>query len=301
MGAAAKLIDVVVSRTSRMVESIRGRNADVVVPEGDPRSLLVFPEEPSPTVSIVVPAHNAWAYTHLCLRAILEHTASPRYEVVLADDASTDDTALATELLQNVTVVRDGMRRGYVANCNNAVRRARGRYVVLLNNDTVVQPGWLRALVTATDRDRDVGIVGGRVLSGDGSLQEAGCFVLSDGTPVRRGLGSDPTDRAFATPVEVDYVSGCCLLVRRDLWHRLGGFDARFAPAYYEDVDLAFAARVHRYRVMYEPTAVVLHFGGVTYGQEPSTGTSQLVAANAAKFVSKWRDSGVTTPSRAVL
>jgi GT2 family glycosyltransferase len=298
MGASAKLIGAAASRTTHMDEPIGRRNVGVVVPEDDPRSLLVFPEESSPSVSIVVPVHNAWAYTHLCLRAILEHTKSLRYEVLLADDASTDDTALATELVRNVTVVRDGRRRGYVANCNNAVRRARGDYLVLLNNDTVVQPGWLRALVTAADRDPDIGIVGGRVVSSDGSLQEAGCFVLADGTPVRRGLGGDPADPAFATPLEVDYVSGCCLLVRRGLWRRLGGFDARFAPAYYEDVDLAFGSRVHRYRVMYEPTAVVLHFGGVTYGHEPSMSTSELVELNAAKFVSKWRDSGVTSSSR---
>ena len=269
---------------------IRRRKVEIAIPEDDPAASLLFPRACAPKVSIVVPAHNAWSYTHLCLRAVLEHTESPAYEVILADDASTDDTRVATERLQNVLVLRDRNRRGYVASCNSAVRRARGQYVVLLNNDTVVQPGWLSALVAATDRDGDVGIVGARVLSGDGSLQEAGCFVLSDGTPIRRGFGGDPTDPAFAGPLDVDYVSGCCLLIRRALWNRLGGFDERFSPAYYEDVDLAFAARARRYRVRYEPDAVVLHFGGVSYGRNVAGRTDELVAVNAERFVSKWRD-----------
>jgi GT2 family glycosyltransferase len=264
--------------------------SDLVVPIDDPSACLAFPLARAPRVSIVVPVHDAWHYTHLCLRAILEHTArSPSYEVILADDASVDATRGARGRLRNVVVLRDGVRRGYVANCNHAVRSARGEYVVLLNNDTVVQPGWLGALVAAADRARDVGIVGGKVVARDGSLQEAGCFIHADGTPVARGYGANPNDPAFACALDVEYVSGCCLLVRRTVWDRIGGFDERFAPAYYEDVDLAFAVRARGFRVLYEPDSVVLHFRGVTYGQEPTSGTTDLMARNAERFTRKWR------------
>lgn len=261
-----------------------------VIPDDDPTTPLVFPESPAPEVSIVIPVYNAWAHTHLCLRAILQHTKSPSYEVILADDASTDETTTASLSLKNVVVIRDDTRRGYVLRCNEAARMARGRYLVLLNNDTVVQPGWLGALARGADGRHDVGIVGGKVLAADGSLQEAGCLVLADATPVRRGIGGNPADRAYAEATEVDYVSGCCLLIRRELWQQLGGFDERFAPAYYEDVDLAFAARLYGYRTMYEPRAVVLHVGGVTYGRERTGGTKELVSVNAQKFLSKWPD-----------
>jgi GT2 family glycosyltransferase len=274
----------------QIADRVQLEDSDLVVPIDDPSSSLEFPPARSPRVSIVVPVHDAWCYTHLCLRAILEHTPrSPSYEVILADDASTDETQAARGGLRNIAVLRDGLRRGYVANCNHAVRKARGEYVVLLNNDTVVQPGWLGALVAAADRAPDVGIVGGKVVARDGSLQEAGCFILPDGTPVARGFGADPKDPAFACALDVEYVSGCCLLVRRSLWERIGGFDERFAPAYYEDVDLAYAVRARGFRVMYEPESVVLHFRGVTYGQEPTSGTTDLLARNAEKFTRKWR------------
>jgi GT2 family glycosyltransferase len=256
----------------QIAERVPLEDSDLVVPIDDPSSSLEFPPARSPRVSIVVPVHDAWCYTHLCLRAILEHTRrSPSYEVILADDASTDETQTA----------RGGLRK------------ARGEYVVLLNNDTVVQPGWLGALVAAADRAPDVGIVGGKVVARDGSLQEAGCSILPDATPAARGFGADPNDPAFACALDVEYVSGCCLLVRRSLWERIGGFDERFAPAYYEDVDLAYAVRARGFRVMYEPESVVLHFRGVTYGQEPTSGTTDLMARNAEKFTRKWRREAV--------
>jgi GT2 family glycosyltransferase len=258
------------------------------VPADDPNEMLVFSRYEQPRVSIVVPAHNNWRYTHLCLRAVLEHTVGHDYEVILADDGSTDETLTASSLLVNVAVERLDTRAGFVGNCNNGARRGRGHYLLFLNNDTIAQPGWLDALVDTADADTDVGIVGPKLIYENGRLQDAGGIVLADGTTRNYGRNGYPSAPEFNRVRDVDYVSGCCLLVRRDLWNRVGGFDERYAPAYYEDVDLAFAARREGFRVVYQPHAVVVHFDGASHGHDTTAGVKRFLEINAQKFLSKW-------------
>jgi O-antigen biosynthesis protein len=258
------------------------------VPADDPNEKLVFSRYERPRVSIVVPAHNNWRYTHLCLRAVLEHTAGHEYEVILADDGSTDKTLAASSLLVNVAVERLDPRKGFVGNCNNGARRGRGHYLLFLNNDTVAQPGWLGALVDTADADADVGIVGPKLIYEDGRLQDAGGIVFADGTTRNYGRNGCPSAPEFNRVRDVDYVSGCCLLVRSDLWSRVGGFDESYAPAYYEDVDLAFAARREGFRVVYQPSAVVVHFDGVSHGHDATVGAKRFLEINAQTFLSKW-------------
>ena len=264
--------------------------AKPVVPADDPADVLRFPSFDQPRVSIVVPAHNAWAHTHLCLRAVLESTHGVEYEVLLADDDSSDETTHAHDVLHNVRVVRDGRRRGFVANCNNAAQSARGTdYLLLLNNDTVVQPGWLNELVALADREPDVGIVGAKIVDENGSIQEAGCMIFRDGSAAHYGRGRDRRDPSCNYVKDVDYVSGCCLLIRRHLWDELGGFDEDFSPGYYEDVDLAFRARRVGHRVSYQPRAEVVHAEGVSHGTDPETGVKRFLGVNAEKFAGRWR------------
>jgi GT2 family glycosyltransferase len=268
----------------------RRRRAAVlpIVPKDDPSEVLVFAPCERPRVSIVVPAHNNWPYTHLCLRAVIEHTTRRDYEVILADDGSTDQTANASSLLVNAAVVQRNARTGFVRNCNSGARHAQGDYVLFLNNDTVVQAGWLDALVDAAESDPKVGVVGPKLIYEDGRLQDAGGIVFADGTTKNRGRHGDASAPEYNRMREVDYVSGCCLLVRRDLWNRVGGFDERYAPAYYEDVDLAFAARREGFRVIYQPRAVVVHFDGVSHGHDTATGVKRFLAVNAQKLLGKW-------------
>jgi O-antigen biosynthesis protein len=262
---------------------------ELTLPESDPSSPLTFPTGHSPLVSILVPAHNQWEHTHRCLDAVLRHTEGVEYEVILADDASDDDTTRASELLEGVVIASGGDRRGYVQNCNAASKRARGDFLVLLNNDTVVQPGWLEAMLEVA-KDEAVGIVGAKLVYEDGRLQEAGGMVFRDGSAANYGR-----DGAAAAPganyvKDVDYVSGACLLVRADLWSRLGGFDSRYSPGYYEDVALAFEARRLGYRVVYQPRAVVVHFEGISHGRDTSAGVKRHQVLNAKTFREQWED-----------
>jgi glycosyltransferase involved in cell wall biosynthesis len=126
------------------------------------------------------------------------------------------------------------------------------------------------------------------LLFADGRLQEAGGILWRDASGWNFGRADDPDRPAYNYRKEVDYVSGACLVVRRELWEELGGFDERFAPAYYEDADLCFAARAAGYRVVYQPAARVFHFEGLSNGTDLDAGVKQHQVTNQSVFAEKW-------------
>jgi len=251
---------------------------------------LDFREEEHPLVSIVLPVYNEYRMTAYCLRSLLEHSADVGYEIIVADDASTDLTASIGDRIGGVRIERGESNRGFVRNCNAGAARARGRYILFLNNDTAFTEGWLSELVAAMERDERVGIVGPMLLYGNGCLQEAGGIVWNDGSGWNYGRMDDPERPRYNYRREVDYVSGACLMIRAELWSALSGFDERFAPAYYEDTDLCFAARAAGYRVVYQPHSRVYHFEGLSHGADLSAGVKRNQVGNAVKFYDKWRD-----------
>jgi len=250
---------------------------------------LAFPACESPLVSIVVPVYNNYRMTMQCLGSILDNCAGIDYELVVADDASTDLTRSIQERVHNIRVIRSGENRGFVLNCNDAAACARGRYLVILNNDTAVSAGWLVPMLDVLDNRPDVGIVGPKLLFADGKLQEAGGIVWRDGSGWNFGRCDDPRKPQYNYLKEVDYVSGACLAIRRELWLQLGGFDSRYVPAYYEDTDLCFAAREAGYKVMFQPQSIVCHFEGGTHGADLDKGLKQFQSRNRDRFVEKWR------------
>lgn len=260
------------------------------VSEALPELPLCFPSRSAvPLVSIVVPAHNHYETTLRCLDAVLRNTREIAYELILADDASSDATRTIEHVVENVQVVRNEENIGFLHTCNRALRSATGRWLVLLNNDTLVTDGWLSQLLRLAERYPNVGMVGPKLLYPNGKLQEAGGIVWRDGSAWNYGRGGDPRRPEYNYVRDVDYVSGACICVRRKLWQQFDGFDPRFAPAYYEDTDLAFAIRAHGYRVMYQPQSVVVHVEGVSHGKDPAVGIKGYQQRNAARFAEKWR------------
>ncbi len=157
---------------------------------------------------------------------------------------------------------------GFIGAVNAGLELAEGRFSSLLNNDTVVLPGWLDALMRTVEAEENVGVVGAKLVYPDGRLQEAGGIIWRDGTGLNYGRDGDADDPAFNFVRDVDYCSGACLLVRKEILDVLGGLDRRYAPAYYEDTDLAFAARKLGYRVVYQPEATVRHDEGSSNGTD---------------------------------
>lgn len=252
---------------------------------------LVFPKAEEPDVSIMIPVYNEFPYTYRCLQSILEQSGDDvSYEVIIADDASTDDTKRLHEAVKNIRMIRNPHNLRFLKNCNHAAQAARGKYLLFLNNDTQVQENWLEPLVRLMEKDPSVGIAGAKLVYADGRLQEAGGIVWDDASAWNYGNRMDAAMPEYNYVKEADYISGAALLVRKALWEEIGGFDERFAPAYYEDTDLAFAARKRGYQVLYQPLSVVVHFEGVSNGKDVSAGQKAYQEKNRAKFYEKWKD-----------
>ena len=248
------------------------------------------PSSPAPLVSIIVPVYNQFPYTYNCLKSIALHSGDTAYEVIVADDSSTDLTGRAAEIISGIRVIRNEENLHFLKNCNRAAKEARGKYLLLLNNDTQVTDGWLQALTELTEQDEEIGLAGSKLIYPDGRLQEAGGIVWQDGSAWNYGHGQNPGMPEYNYVKEADYISGAAIMIRRDLWERLGGFEERFAPAYYEDTDLAFQVRQAGYRVVYQSASKVIHFEGATNGTDISGGEKAWQATNGKKFREKWKD-----------
>ena len=252
--------------------------------------ILEFPKFEKPLVSIVIPVYNQFAYTYACLKSIIENTQGISYEVIIADDNSTDSTKNINSIVKNLVVVRNPENLRFLLNCNNAAKYAKGDYIHFLNNDTQVQPNWLNSLIALMDNDKTIGMVGSKLIYPDGRLQEAGGILWKDGSAWNYGNKSDPDLPEFNYVKEVDYISGASILIRNELWKRLGGFDTRYVPAYCEDSDLAFEVRKAGFKVVYQPKSLVVHFEGVSNGTDTNVGLKAYQVANSKKFFEKWKD-----------
>jgi FkbM family methyltransferase len=246
-----------------------------------------FPETPEPVVSIIIPVYNNWRYTYACLQAIRERSGHAlSYEVIIADDGSSDDTTKMLACVHGITVIHNEQNLGFLRNCNKAAHQARGHYIIFLNNDTEVQPDWLEPLYDIWGRFSKVGMVGGKLLFADGRVQEAGGIILQNGWGHPYGRGAKPDSYEFNYVKEVDCLIGACIMVERDLFLSLGGFDESFAPAFYEEFDLAFSLRQLGYKIIYQPASRIVHFDASSYGAEVRNQRSEI---NHKKFLEKWQ------------
>lgn len=268
----------------------RGSRQEQQQPSAPSFAPIRFPSYDEPLVSLVITAYTGAEVTAACLRSIAGRTEGPAYEVIVVDDAADDDNAALWEAVEGANVIVNRPGIGYLRSTNLGVSVARGRYVVLMNNDVEVEPGWLRALFARAESAPDVGAVAPKLLYPDGRLQEAGAIIFQDGTGWNFGRNQDPGWHEFNYAREVDYGSAACLLVRREAFEAVGGYDERFLPMYYEDADLCFALRAAGLRVMYEPTARVVHHEGHSAGTDITAGGKRHQELNRPKFVEKWRD-----------
>lgn len=252
---------------------------------------LPFPnQEKAPVASVIVPVYNNYELTCHCLASLHALATKISFEVILVDDCSTDETAEAFRRWSGLRVTTNPKNLGFVRSCNLGARQAAGEYLVFLNNDTQVQPGWLDALIETFAMRPDAGLVGSRLIYPDGRQQEAGGIVFADGSAWNYGHLDDPHKPRYSYLRAVDYCSGASLAIRRSLFAELGGFDEHFAPAYYEDADLAFRVRAAGYHVFYQPLSRVVHFEGASAGtdERAATGMKRFQAINREKFRARW-------------
>ena len=251
---------------------------------------IVLPVWDEPQVSIVIPVYNEFQYTYNCVKSIVKNSGNVSYEVIIANDCSTDITQEIEKAVENVRIITTKKNVRFLLNCNNAAKYAKGKYILFLNNDTQVQENWLSPLVSLIERDQKIGMVGSKLIYPDGLLQEAGGIVWKDASAWNFGNRKNTEDPEYNYVKEADYISGAAIMIRKELWEEIGGFDERFVPAYYEDTDLAFEVRKRGYKVMYQPLSRVVHFEGVSNGTDVQTGLKHYQQVNFERFYEKWKD-----------
>lgn len=262
---------------------------------------FAVPHSDAPHASIIIPVYDQFAHTLACLRTLAAHPPQAAIEVIVVDDGSSDDTATALPRIGGLCYHRRAQNGGFIAACNDGAAMARGDFLVFLNNDTVPQPGWLDTLLATFQAQPDAGLVGAQLLYPDGRLQEAGGVVFSDGSGWNYGRHESAHDPRYAYLRDADYVSAAAVAIRRQLFEQVGGFDPRYAPAYYEDTDLAFAVRAAGKRVLYQPAACVVHDEGTTSGTDTGSGAKANQVRSRSVFAEHRRDALATHPAPGTL
>ncbi|MGW8257319.1 MAG: glycosyltransferase, partial [Thermoguttaceae bacterium] len=223
------------------------------------RAELAFSSSERPKVSVIIILYNRAELTLACLKSLLAF-AHPSWEVILVDNASTDRTPELLSRIRGVRVIGNRENKGFSAAVNQAAAIAKGDYLLLLNNDAQILGNGINEALKYLEKHHDVGAVGGRIISINGRLQEAGSIVLQDGITTGYGLGDDPYDSKYRSHRDVDYCSGAFLMTPRKLFLDLGGLDKKFYPAYYEDVDYCIKLWKNGKRVVYHPEVSLLHY-----------------------------------------
>jgi GT2 family glycosyltransferase len=249
------------------------------------------PAGPRAEVSVIIPACNEAERTRDCLRSIAEHyPARLAPEVIVVDNASRDGTsaylAEASGIYPWLRHVRSGTNEGFARACNRGASMSSARMLVFLDNDTLVGPQWLDKMLER-GREGKVGIVGSKLVYPDGTIQHAGIVFNAQAYPHHVARFAPKADPSVSKTKEFSAVTGACLMIPRELFEAVGGFDPEY-PLDYEDVDLCFKVRRKGLKVVYEPGSVVVHL------EDKSPGTDAvrdgLHQASRAIFFRKWKD-----------
>ncbi len=238
-----------------------------------------------PLVSVIIPAWNGSEHLEACLRALQAQTYSP-IEVIVVDNASVDGSAeLVEQLFPDMRLICNAKNLGFGGGCNTGLWIAKGKILILLNQDTIVESEWASALVEVFQADSTIGIAGGKALYPNGTIQHAGGYVDKHGVGHHYGYRM-PDNGEFDQIRDVDFVTGATLAISRQAFEQIGELDDGFAPAYFEDVDWCYRARHAGFRTVYVPKARLMHQEESSAGDESDEG-KYLMQRNRIRFVLK--------------
>jgi GT2 family glycosyltransferase len=284
----------------QLIHSYRGE------PKGGPTMLdtlasdqIIFEAAEAPTISVVV---LAWRLTDSlleCLHSIASSVNAPQFETIIVLNGSTEPTrSLVRDRVTGARIVDLPENIGFGGGCNAGVAIAHGEYVVLINDDARAEPSALRQLFAAIDDRPSVAAAAGVLIQPDGRLQEAGSRVLASAATAQLAQGKtldEARKTGFLSDREIDYGSGAAVIIRRTAFENIGGFDPRYKPAYFEDVDLSFRFKAMGLQVRLAPDAYFVHQSGASTSHDMWFREFASDHAGDA-FIEKWADVLATAP-----
>ena len=247
-----------------------------------PRQKRMSDNIPDITVSIV--NTNNRDIVLQCLESVYSTAGDLSLQVVVVNNACSDgSTAAIRARFRQVEIIEQNLLSGFSTNNNLAFARAKGRYLLMLNDDTIVHPDALQKLIAFVGAHPEVGVVGPKLMNKDGSWQPSFGYKLN---PLHEGLDPlweyihprRPTDQ----PVEVGCVSGACMFIRSAAAQVTGYLDTRFDPIYSEEIDWCYRIVKAGYKIFYVPDAIVTHLGGSTMDR---TSTQRFIRIHEKKAV----------------
>lgn len=245
-----------------------------------------------PVVSIIILNFNKSNLSILSALSVISAQIPMEYEILIVDNGSSEEhvSALRSSSI-DFRVVETRANRFFGEGNNIGAESARGQYLLFLNNDAFIAPGLVEELYRAFEENPSCGAAGPVFRYPDGALQEAGAFIRVDGRAFQRGKRDPNFDVTYLPRFDtVDYVSAACLMIPAQTFKRLGGFNHRYDPAYYEDTDLCMRVRLLDQVVILASRATCYHIeNATTSDKKHNSGANNVVEHNREVFLSTWR------------
>ncbi|MEI7028197.1 glycosyltransferase family 2 protein [Paenibacillus sp. y28] len=237
----------------------------------------------SPLVSIIILTRNALHYTEQCIESILQHT-NEAFELIFVDNGSTDGTLDYLQTVPNARCIRSEQNLGFAGGNNQGMTAATGEYICLLNNDTVVTPGWLTRMLVWLIKNPAIGIVGPRSNNVAWAQRVHPSYqTMTEMHQFAQEWTQQHKDQGFVPHKLI----GHCMLFHKELIHRIGFLDERFFPGNYEDDDFCLRARISGKQLWVANDVYIHHYGGSTFRANRFNYTSSALN-NADRFARKW-------------
>jgi len=243
-----------------------------------------------PKISIIITTYNQVDALKRNLASIESKSTFQNYELSIVTnnhDENSEMRQFLKTIKHPVHVFEEEYSFGAMNNFGS--KKSNGKFLLFLNDDVeVLNPNWLEAFLSLGLKE-SVGVVGPKMLSSNRKLQDCGGIVWANGNAWNYGRFHDSEDPIFNYVRDVDYISGSCLFVKKEIFEKVGGFDRRFDPAYWEDADLCFSIRNLGYEILYQPLANLVHYEGLTQGISTESGLKSYQIPNQKKFEEKWK------------
>ena len=243
----------------------------------------------SPKVSILILTYNNLTINQICLKSIYCNTTYPNFEVIVVDNASSDDTPnylkAFSEAHSNMKIVLNEENVGFAAGNNQAAKLATGEYLVFLNNDTIVTKGWIEGLLAHLQKDPSIGLIG-PVTNSTGN--EA-LINIKYKTPSQMDAFAAKRAKEMAGKVfDIRMLAFFCVMTRKDQYEALGGLDERFLVGMFEDDDMAVRVHLNGQRVVCAEDVFIHHFQGASFGKIDNSRYSEIFEENKKRYEEKW-------------